>query len=118
MAVSRIKMIASWILAILVALGYVLAAFGKLSGAQTEMFEGWGYAPWFATVIGVLELLGAVGLLIPRLTRPAILGLTGLMIGAAYTHISNAEAAQLVRPLIFTGILWTVWWLRRDRSPS
>lgn len=118
MAVTRAKNIASWVLAALVALGFLLAAVGKLSGAQTEMFEGWGYAPWFATVIGVLELLGAVGLLIPRLTRPAILGLTGIMIGAAYTHIANGEAAQLVRPLIFAGILWSVRWLRRDPSPS
>ncbi len=116
MPMSRTKNITSWVLAVLVALGFLLAALGKLTGAQTAMFEGWGYAPWFAKVIGVLELLGAIGLLVPRFTRPAILGLTGLMIGAAFTHIANAEAAQLIRPLIFTGILWAVWWLRGQRE--
>lgn len=115
MATSRTKNISSWILAVLVAIGFLLAALGKLTGAQTAMFEGWGYAPWFATIIGVLELLGALGLLVPRFTRAAILGLTGLMIGAAYTHLANAEAAQLIRPLIFTTILWAVWWLRGPR---
>ncbi len=89
---------------------------GKFAGAQTAMFEGWGYAAWFATVIGVFELLGAIGLLILRLTRPAIYGLTGIMIGAAYTHLANGEAPQLVRPLIFTALLWSIWWLRRDPS--
>ncbi len=93
-----------------------MAALGKFAGAQTAMFEGWGYAAWFATVIGVFELLGAIGLLIPRLTRPAIYGLTGIMIGAAYTHLANGEAPQLVRPLIFTALLWSIWWLRRDPS--
>ena len=84
----------------------------RLTGAATQMFEGWGYAPWFATLIGVFEFSGAIGLLIPKLTRYAILGLSGIMIGASYTHIANAEGAQVLRPLIFLALLWTVWWLR------
>lgn len=82
------------------------------------MFVDWGYAPWFATVIGVLEVLGAIGLLIPRLTKAAILGLTGIMIGAAYTHITNDEGAQVIRPLIFLLPLWVSWQLRRDPQPE
>ena len=115
MAGSKAINISSWILVVLLAIGLLLAAIGKLTGAQTEMFQGWGYAAWFATLIGVLELAGAIGLLIPKLTRYVIYGLTGLMIGAGYTHVANAEAAQLVRPLLFAVLLWVVWWLRRGR---
>lgn len=113
MAGSKAINISSWVLVVLLALGFLLAAVGKLTGAQTEMFQGWGYAPWFATVIGILELAGAIGLLIPKLTRLAIYGLLGVMLGACYTHVANAEAAQLIRPLLFMVLLGVVWWLRR-----
>ena len=83
MAASRAKTISSWVLVILLAAAYLLAAIGKLTGSATQMFDGWGYAPWFATLIGVLELSGAIGLLIPKLTRFAILGLSVIMIGAS-----------------------------------
>lgn len=115
MADSKAVNISSWVLVVLLALGFLLAGVGKLTGAQTAMFQGWGYAPWFAILIGVLEMAGAIGLLIPKMTRLAIYGLSGLMLGACYTHLANAEAAQLIRPLLFMAVLWVVWWLRRKR---
>ena len=108
------RTVTGWILAILLSLAYLLAAVGKLSGAASPMFEGWGYAAWFATLIGVLELAGAIGLVIPKSTRWAILGLTAIMLGAAYTHLANGEGVQVVRPLVFLAGLWGLWFLRRD----
>jgi hypothetical protein len=35
------------------------------------------------------------------------------MFGAAYTHLANHEGLQVLRPMIFLAVLWTVWWLRR-----
>ena len=118
MAEWHAKTISSWVLVALLAAGYLMSALGKLTGAATQMFEGWGYAPWFATLIGVLELLGAIGLLIPRLRRAAILGLTGVMIGAFYTHIANGEGAEVWRPLLFLALLWIAWWLQRGHRPE
>ena len=115
MASSKAINMSSWAIVVLLAIGFLLAGVGKLTGAQTEMFQGWGYAPWFATLIGGLELAGVIGLLIPKTTRLAIYGLTGLMIGACYTHLANGEAAQLIRPLLFMALLWVTWWLRRTR---
>lgn len=102
-----------WVLVVLLAAAYGMAALGKLSGAATEMFAQWGYPAWFAALIGILELVGALGLLIPKTTRYAILGLTGIMLGAAYTHLANGEGMQVLRPLVFLAVLWGVWWLRR-----
>jgi len=110
---SKAGRIVSWVLVVLLALAYLASAAGKLTGAATDMFAHWGYPAWFATVIGILELTGAIGLLIPRTTRYAVLGLTLLMLGASYTHVSNHEGFQVLRPIIFIALLWTVWWLRR-----
>ena len=113
MSSAKARHVLSWILVVLLAAAYGMAALGKLSGAATQMFADWGYPAWFATLIGVLELAGALGLLIPKTTRYAILGLTGIMIGAAYTHLANGEGMQVLRPAIFLVVLWVVWWLRR-----
>ena len=95
------------------AAGFSLAALGKLRGTAASRFESWGYPSWFAMLIGVFELSGAIGLLVPKFTRPAILGLTVIMIGATYTHLANAEGLQVLRPIIFLVVLWSIWWLRR-----
>jgi putative oxidoreductase len=100
------------VLVALVALAFTASAAAKLTGVATPMFAHWGYRAWFATLIGVLELVGAVGLLIPRTTRYAILGLTVIMFGAGYTHLANHEGIQVLRPVIFLVVLWAIWWLR------
>ena len=110
---SKVSNVISWVLVVLLALGFLLASLGKLAGVQTEMFAKWGYPAWFAMIIGVAELLGAIGLLIPKITKFAILGLTAVMIGAAYTHLANGEGLQVLRPVIFTLLLWGVWFLRK-----
>ena len=114
MTTSKPRTVSGWILAILLALAFLLAAVGKLSGAATPMFEGWGYPAWFATLIGVLELAGAIGLIVPKTTRWAILGLTAIMLGAVYTHFAGGEGVQVARPLVFLAALWGLWFLRRD----
>ena len=112
---NRALNIVSWILAVLLAVMFAMAAAGKLTGAATPMFEGWGYPAWFAMLIGVAEAAGAVCLLIPKTTRCAIYGLTAIMLGAVYTHLANGEGTQVVRPVIFLAVLWVLWWLRKTR---
>ena len=115
---SKARTIVGWVSVILLAGAFSMAAIGKLSGAATPMFEAWGYAPWFMMLTGVLELLGAIGLLVPKTSRYAILGLSGLMLGAAYTHLSHAETDQVIRPIIFLLVLGVAWWARGGSSAS
>ena len=110
---SKVRAVTSWVLVVLFAAAFIMSSLGKLTGTATGMFANWGYPAWFATLIGILELAGAVGLLIPKTTRFAVFGLTVIMLGAAFTHLSNNEGVQVVRPLIFMVALWVVWWLRR-----
>jgi len=114
MSQSKGKTIVAWVLQGLLALLFVAAASGKLTANPQviEMFEGWGYPRGFMLLIGVLELAGAIGLLIPRTNGHAAMGLIGLMIGAAVTHLIAGEGLQVLRPILFAAPLAVIVMLR------
>lgn len=107
------KLIVSWILRILVALGFLLASLGKLTSNANviQMFENWGFPDGFYLVIGILELVLAVMLLIPKTMKIALLGLIVLMVGAIITHIVNDPIGQILRPIIFMLFLLGIYFL-------
>jgi len=115
MSLSKGKAITSWVLQVLLALLFVAASAGKLTSnaAVVEMFAGWGYPASFMLLIGALELLGAIGLLVPRTSGYAAMGLIGLMIGAAITHLANGEGLQVLRPILFAVPLAAIVLIRR-----
>ncbi len=115
MSQSKGKTITSWILQGVLALLFAAGASGKLTSNPqvSEMFEGWGYPMAFMLLVGVLELAGAIGLLIPRTAGLAAMGLVGMMIGAAVTHLTHAEGMQVLRPLLFMAPLIAIVLLRR-----
>jgi putative oxidoreductase len=97
-----------WVAAIVSALVFTIAAFAKLGGAMIGRFEVWGYTPSFAITIGLLELLGAVGLLIPRSAAWAALGLILIMLGALETHVLEGEYLAALGPIVMLGLLGVV----------
>lgn len=113
---SKGLLIIGWILAVLLGVMFLAAGAGKFGAEAGPMFSAWGYAPWFALLIGVSEVLGGIGLLVPRTARWAVIGLTPIMLGAAYTHVANGEGMDVLRPIIFLVLLWVLWWLRRPRA--
>ncbi|NNF43671.1 MAG: DoxX family protein [Phycisphaerales bacterium] len=115
---ARLRSVTAWVLAVIFGLLFLVAGLGKLTGGEAvaEMFSGWGYPLWFAKVIGVLEMAGGLALIIPRTTRYAVLGLSCIMLGAMYTHLANGEGLDVLRPLVFLGAIWIVWWLRGPRG--
>jgi len=117
---SKVKSVISWVVQILLAAFYVLAASGKLLSRPQwiEMFRNWGFPDKFYLVVGALEVLGAVGLLIPRLVGYAAAGLFALMIGAAATHLINGEGLQVLRPITLMIFLALVVYLRRPWSST
>jgi hypothetical protein len=77
-------------MAIALAVFFLAAAAGpKLLGEAyaVEMFVQTGAADPLRYLVGVLELAGAIGLLVPRLAGLAALGLVGVMIGAVLTQV-------------------------------
>ena len=77
---------------------FLFAAVMKLRNPHS--FAAYGYPDWFAIVIGIAEISGAIGVWIPKVARLAAFGLIIIMIGAAITLVRNDAVRQAVVPLI------------------
>jgi uncharacterized membrane protein YphA (DoxX/SURF4 family) len=91
-----------WILQILLALAFTMTGLAKLTQPKEKLatMMGWvnDFQPNIIKVIGLLELLGAIGLILPGLTNTlpvltalAAAGLGLTMLGAAATHLRRKE---------------------------
>ena len=112
---EKAKTVALWIIRILVAFVFVAAGFRKLMGGESvaEMFQHWGFPDKFYYFIGAVELLGGIGLLIPRLAGYAAILLFGNMIGAIITHLTHNEAERLPFPVLLLILLAVVAYAKR-----
>ncbi len=81
--------ISLWILRVLTALAFLAAGGAKLAGAppMVAVFATIGVGQWFRVLTGLLEVAGAIGLLIPRATFHAALLLAVVMVGAVGAHL-------------------------------
>ncbi len=100
------------------ALTFAAAGMAKLLGLQIEieLFTKWGYSDEFRLFIGAAEVMGAIGLFLPRLALLATGGLGIIMAGAVYTHLRNAETAQAIIPLGLLGLLAFLIFLQHIRK--
>ncbi len=114
------KSVLSWVLRILVSLGFLLASLGKLSSLPEviNMFENWGYPKPFYFIVGILEILFAILIIIPKTIKMALIGLGVLMIGAVMTHLINDPVGELIRPFIFIFLLTGVYYLNYYKVKS
>ncbi len=116
-----------------VAQGLLAAAFlmsgGMKVSAPIEQLQA--QMPWVTGAlggavrfIGVMELLGAVGLVLPaatriapKLTPLAAAGLLTVMVLASMTHISRGEYPMIVANLLLGGLAAFVSWGRFKQAP-
>ena len=109
----RLPKAAVWALAILLAVVFVRAGISKLAGPSASGWAGrlaqWGYPPYARYVIGALEILGGLGVLIPRFRRGAAPILVALMIGALCTHAVHGEVPRLIPPLVLGGLAFALY---------
>jgi uncharacterized membrane protein YphA (DoxX/SURF4 family) len=100
---GRALTIALWVLQVVLALQFAMAGLTKLFGdpAMVQMFADIGIGQWFRYVVGTLEVAGAVGVLVPRVSGLAALGLVCLMVGATLTNLFVLGAS----PLLTIGLL-------------
>jgi uncharacterized membrane protein YphA (DoxX/SURF4 family) len=98
--------IALWVVQVLVAAAFVVSGATKLSQPKEKLVKKWAWVEDFSQrtvrIIGSLEVLGAIGIvvpsltgIVPSLTPLAALGLVLTMIGAALTHLRRAEYANI-----------------------
>lgn len=114
---GRAANIVLWVLQVLLALQFVMAGLAKVFGEQAmvEMFTTIGIGQWFRYVVGALEIVGAAGLLVPRFSGLAALGLICLMVGAILTNVSILGASPLF-PLFLVVVAALVAWGRWPRT--
>ncbi|MEU6714303.1 DoxX family protein [Nonomuraea sp. NPDC046802] len=107
--------IALWALQVIVAGFFLMSAVAKFTDAEpaASTFEEIGWGDWFRYLIGVLEAVGVVGLLIPRLAGAAGLGLAGLMVGATLTE-AFVTGGGVVLPLALLVLSAVIAWGRRE----
>ena len=114
---GKIINVGLWILQTGAAGMFLMVGFFKLSGdpRMVGLFDAIGFGQWFRYLTGSLEVLGAVLLLIPRLSGLGALLLVGAMLGAVATHLFVVGGSPLpaIILVIVTGV---VAWGRRKRT--
>lgn len=108
------------LVSLLLALVFAASGIAKLLALpfEVEAFARWGYPPAFMYFTGVLEVAGAVGLMLPRLSSLAATCLAGLMLGAMATHAWQAEWAALAVALLIALLAgWRGWVGRAEIRP-
>ena len=109
------RRIGAWTLQGILAAAFLAAGVAKLAGApfMVDIFEQIGLGQGFRIVTGVVEVTGAVALLIPGLASVGALWLGGTMVGAVATHLFVLHTSPV--PAIVLGLLnAAIVYLRRD----
>ncbi|PPS79854.1 hypothetical protein BZZ08_06040 [Streptomyces sp. MH60] len=89
-----------------------LIGHSSAAGSFAEM--GWGDAGMYA--IGVLELAGAIALLVPVLQSVAAAALSALMVGAFVVQLTYFDGANAATPLVLMVPLLIVARARRGHN--
>ena len=93
MALTKNQSILLWGLSFVLAALFVFAGITKVIGADqvVEAFARYGYSGWFRVLVGLVELAGGIGLLIPKVALEAGSILIIVMLGAVFTELFVGE---------------------------
>ncbi|MGA5821509.1 DoxX family protein [Kitasatospora sp. NPDC094028] len=108
-----------WTLRILLALFFALAsALPKLLAlpAATTVFDAIGWGHWFMYLTGLVELAGAVGLLVGRLAGPAATALIVFLAFAFVAQLTAMHGENAGTPFLFMVPLAVIAWNRRAET--
>jgi putative oxidoreductase len=116
-----VRNIIAWILQALLAAMFIYGGSQKLLNldATMTMFGNLGLPGWFGGFIGAAEVLGGIGLLVPRTVRPAAMGLIIIMIGAVFMHATKIPGGLAKGvPAIVALVLLVVVLMLRSRTAA
>ena len=108
--------IGAWVLQGLLAAAFLAAGGAKLAGVpmMVQIFDQIGMGQWLRIVTGVVEVVGAVALLIPGFAALAAAWLGATMFFAVLTHLFILHSSAMPALILLTLNALTVW-LRRDQ---
>jgi putative oxidoreductase len=103
--------ILTYVLQGILALMFLMAGFGKVTGSKmhVEAFTHWKLPQWFRVVTGLVELAGAVllivGYWVPSSAKAGALLLAVTGIGGILTHIRVKDSFKDTAMILFLAIL-------------
>jgi uncharacterized membrane protein YphA (DoxX/SURF4 family) len=115
--------VVTWVLQVLLALAFLAAGLTKLTQPRQKLATTMGWVEDFSDpgvrAIGALEILAALGLLLPAFTGVATVlvpiaaaGLALLMVGAAVTHRRRGELPMIGINTVLLVLAVVVTWAR------
>lgn len=123
---SKAMNAALWVVQALLAATMLWAGSLKIFQSVEKTAAMWPWAgevpAWFVRITGVVDLLGAGGLLLPGLLRIkpvltpiAAVAIVVLMVCASVFHIARGEASQIGVNVAFAALAGLVAWGRSER---
>lgn len=113
---NKLSRLAMFVCSLLVAAVFVYVGASKLGGASSvgwaERFARWGYPANAHYLVGLLQIVGGIGVLVPKWRRAAAALLIVLMIGAFFTHIIHSEFSRVIPPLVLGALALVLYSLR------
>jgi putative oxidoreductase len=107
-----------WTLTVFLGVMFIFAGVAKIfnNPVMVQEFVQVGLGQWFRYFTGIMEMSGAIGLLIPRVRFWAALQIAAVMVGATIANLTVLHmpvAAPLTAVLLVLAL--TLAWLRRPR---
>lgn len=92
----------AWVLSVLLALTFFSMGAEKLMDEpmMAGLFRLFGYPPWSMTLVGAVEIVGAVLVLVPRLAHVGAFLLGCIMVGALFSHLTHGQASMTPGPAL------------------
>ncbi len=111
---GRMRTIIIWIASVSLLLGFGGAGLAKVMGAEpmVQSLASYGLPTWFMTLLGVGEIMGAIGLLVRPVSSLAALGLAAIAFGAIVNHAVNPPITMAIPAIILLILSLAVAWLR------
>ncbi len=108
---------AVWVVSVLLAIVFLLAGVTKLFGVNIgyEAAAMHGFPDWIRIVTGVVEILGAVALLMRPVSAFAAIALALLMIPAYVTQRLSGQSGIIVPIIVFLALLFVAWGREPER---
>jgi uncharacterized membrane protein YphA (DoxX/SURF4 family) len=116
---SKSRIIGAWVLQVLLAAVFLAAGGAKLAAVpmMIQIFDQIGFGQWFRIVTGVVEVVGAVALLVPGFAALGAAWLAATMFFAVLTHLFILPGSPVPAAVLLALNLLVVW-LRRDQLAS
>jgi len=115
-APSRGRVVGAWIVQGLLAAAFLAAGGAKLAGVpmMVQIFDQIGMGQWFRVVTGLVEVIGAVALVVPGFAALGAAWLGATMFFAVLTDLLILHRSALPAVILLTLCVLVVW-LRRDQ---